>query len=157
MKKYLAIALMTAALTANAATPTFAQIEQAMAEKKYNEANVMMMEVLKKRPESIKAHTLNASLILASGGSKEAAEASLAYANKLKGVTNALVEPVVISKPDNTAFKVFLGATSIILLGMFFYLVRMYVNITKKKEDDIEDDKANYSTELTSHAIRLEK
>jgi hypothetical protein len=87
MKKYFVVTLLTVALTVQAATPTFAQVEETMQENNYKKARVMLNEVLRKRPESVRAHTLNARLIAAEGGDIQEVQDELNYVTRLKNPT----------------------------------------------------------------------
>ena len=68
--KVAAVGFMLVCTTA-VATPTYSQIDEAIAANNYPAAKVMMIEVLRKRPESLKAHYLNYELLLANGASKD--------------------------------------------------------------------------------------
>lgn len=159
MKKYIAAIALTVSLGATAATPTFAQVEAAMINKDYAVAKVLMDEILRKRPESIRAHALNASLILAAGGDKEEVEAELAYVNKLKTQT---VQPISPAPEQSNIVKYTITGLCVIAAIIASFLVGAYVKLrtrNKRKVDedageDIPDiDRSNYSTTLTNHGV----
>lgn len=85
MKNLFAALALSIALSASAATPTFAQINTEIEAGHLIEARVMMDEVLRKRPESVKAHAINASLLAAEAKPLDKIREELAVANKLKG------------------------------------------------------------------------
>lgn len=159
MKKYFAAIVLTLSLSANAATPTFAQVEATMANKDYAVAKVLMDEILRKRPESIRAHALNASLILAAGGDKEEVEAELAYVNKLKTQAEKPIVPVV---EQSSTLKYVITGLCIIAAIIASFLAGEYVKLrtrNKRKAKEApevlpeEIDRSNYSTTLTNHAV----
>lgn len=131
MKKYFVAALLTVALTVQAATPTFAQIELAMQENNYKTARVMMNEVLRKRPESVRAHVINARLIAAEGGDIKEVQEELEYATRLKNPRADL-----IVEDNSTLRKVMLflcGIAALMTLTLATLCVRIwYRNRTKE-------------------------
>src|SRR6478672_5989220 len=75
-KALLGIALMLVALVA-LALPSPQQIEDALANKHYAEAKSMVQEVLREKPESARAHMLNAYLLIHVDKNRVAANAEL--------------------------------------------------------------------------------
>lgn len=161
MKKYLAMLTLMASLSATAATPTFAQVEASMSSKDYDTAKVLMEDILRKRPESVRAHSLNATLILASGGDKKAAESEINLVEKLKGEKEIIV--IAHREPEKeTSNFVRNGIISLCLIAAIIacFLGKEYANIrsrtkVKVKEfvDSSEKDPTNYSTTMTTHQM----
>jgi hypothetical protein len=83
MKKIFAAIALSIALVAKAATPTFAQINEAINTGQIQEARVMMDVVLKKRPESVRAHLINARLLGEENASLEEIKKELELAHNL--------------------------------------------------------------------------
>lgn len=155
MKKLVAAIALTIAMTAaNAATPTFAQVETSLEAHSYAQARVQMDEILRKRPESVRAHSLNAQLIIAENGDSQKAAIELAQANKLKVKGDILVP----AEDHAKGVRYILFGISTIAVIIACFLGKEYVNIRSrvkaKVEDDvepIEKDATNYSTPMTIH------
>lgn len=166
MKKLFAAFALTFALAANAATPTFAQVNEAIAVGNTKEAKVMMAEVLRKRPESVKAHTINAQLLVLTGANKEEIAAELALANKLKGsVQYASAEPDVVETSSNSVVKYIIIALCAVSAIIAAFLGYEYISIRGRKlkqnpitpegennEQIQETDRSNYSEPLSHHS-----
>lgn len=159
MKKCIAALALSVCLSAPAwaATPTFAQVETALQSHEYAQARVQMDEILRKRPESVRAHNLNAQLIIAEGGDDQKAAVELAQANKLKVKGDVLV-------PADDHFKglrYILFAISAIAVGIACFLGKEYVTIRSRSKakvvedvvEPIEKDATNYSTPMTIHGV----
>ncbi len=158
MKKLLAGITLSLALSAQAATPTFAQVNSAIEAGHLPEARVMMNEVLRKRPESVKAHSINATLLAAEGKSLAEVRSELALANNIK----SNVEIISEEKPLKYFVLALCGLAGIITA----FLSWQFMSIKgRKKQKPItpkgeinetnvqETDSGLYSVALSTHSI----
>lgn len=151
MKKIMAAIALSVALSAQAATPTFAQIEQAMLVQDYSAAKVMMEEVIRKRPESVRAHTLKAKLLAETGAPQEEVAKELSYVTALKSKDNSVI---VSPQEQHNTLRNILIALCVLGVAITCFLGRWYVNIrSRNKTDNTENDPSNYTTALTTHNV----
>lgn len=158
MKKLIAIAVFALCTAVNAATPTFADINSAMVKGDVVTARVLMDEVLRKRPESVKAHTLNASLLAQENASKEKIEAEIALVNKL---SSGVELPKIIAKPESKTMSYVLTGVCFVAIITACLLAAMYATIRsrsktvkplKGENQNVQEiDPSNYSVALSTH------
>lgn len=147
---FICIVFATMAL---ATTPTFSEVSIQMAKGDVAIAQVMMDEILRKRPESAKAHTLNAELLALQHANPKLIEAELAKANQI------ITKPVA-SKVEQGTNGIIMGLlliTVAIICAMIFTYIRAILKDERGKWPKLHKvDKDNYRTTLTGHSNKGE-
>ncbi len=159
IKKLIAGLIFVAYTTIAMAVPTFALIEDTINKKDYPAAEMMLDEVIKARPDSVRAHSLKASVLMATGADQNRIAAELAYANK----SNKEVVVEIQQKPDYVKnILIAAGIVATIIAGFLGWEYKTILSRRKKVIDTIkqgetsneEDFSYNYIDTLSSHSIR---
>lgn len=152
--------LMAAAFAASVAmapagaTPTYAQIETAMAQHDYVSARTMMTEVLQKRPEAVRAHALNVNLLIAEKASESTIRDEQKVARDLAGVVAVPSTTMPPSVPNHGYWltSALIALLCVSVVGVVV-VVKEWIEVKRKKRKADASDLDNYTTKLSLHQL----
>jgi hypothetical protein len=133
------------------ATPTYAQIDAAMAQHDYMNARVMLSEVLRKRPEAVRAHAINVNLMIAEKASQRDVEAEQKITQGL--ISSPSIPQIIVPAQNIGWLRGLLALLLVVILGGGTFLGNEWrLAHGRKKQKDIDESYAsNYTQQLSSH------